>query len=125
MTCNEFIRNNRGINGGDDLPRDFLVSLYDNISKNEIKISSEAGGSADASPMLWSELNQQSRAPRGKMLEIPSIGELASEHIGVSLVGAVHRSPHVKWRLPMLRAHCLLSSVLHLYTGFKVLFAAS
>lgn len=75
MTCNEFIRNNRGINGGDNLPQDFLTSLYDNISKNEIKISSEGGGSAEASPILWAELNQQARAPRGKMLEISAHGE--------------------------------------------------
>lgn len=75
MTCNDFIRNNRGINGGDDLPREFLISLYDNISKNEIKISSEGGGSSDVSPMLWTELSQQSKAPRGKMLEIPSTGK--------------------------------------------------
>lgn len=75
MTCSEFIRNNRGINGGDNLPQDFLTGLYDNISKNEIKISSEGGGSAEASPILWTELNQQSRGPRGKMLEISSHGE--------------------------------------------------
>ena len=27
----DFIRNNRGINGGEDLPRDFLCNLYDKI----------------------------------------------------------------------------------------------
>lgn len=75
MTCNEFIRNNRGINGGDNLPQEFLTSLYDNISKNEIKISSEGGSPAEASPILWAELNLQSKAPRGKMLEISSHGE--------------------------------------------------
>ena len=72
MTCNEFIRNNRGINGGDNLPQDFLTSLYENISKNEIKISTEAVNTAEASPILWSELNLQSKSPRGQMLEVTS-----------------------------------------------------
>ncbi len=72
MTCNEFIRNNRGINGGDNLPQDFLTSLYENISKNEIKISTEAANTAEASPILWSELNLQSKSARGKMLQVTS-----------------------------------------------------
>ena len=70
MTCNEFIRNPRGINGGDNLPQDFLTNLYDNISKNEIKISTEAANTADVSPILWSELNLQSKSARGQMLEV-------------------------------------------------------
>ena len=72
MTCGEFIRNNRGINGGENLPQDFLTNLYDNISKNEIKISTEAASTAEISPILWSELNQQSRSARGQMLEVTS-----------------------------------------------------
>ena len=72
MTCTEFIRNNRGINGGDNLPQDFLTSLYENISKNEIKISTEAANTAEASPILWSELNLQSKSARGKMLQVAS-----------------------------------------------------
>ena len=42
MTCDEFVRNNRGINGGEDLPRPFLASLYSSIRRNEIRISSDA-----------------------------------------------------------------------------------
>lgn len=76
MTCSEFIRNNRGINGGDNLPQDFLTSLYDNISRNEIKISTEAAANtADVSPILWSDLNSQSKSPRGQMLEVTSHGK--------------------------------------------------
>lgn len=33
MTLDQFIRNNRGINGGADLPVEFLTNLY-----NEIKV---------------------------------------------------------------------------------------
>jgi len=42
MTADEFVRNNRGINGGEDLPRDFLRALYASIAADEIRISSEA-----------------------------------------------------------------------------------
>ena len=76
MTCSEFIRNNRGINGGDNLPQDFLTSLYDNISKNEIKISTEAANTAEASPILWSELNLQAKSARGQMLQVTSHSKL-------------------------------------------------
>ena len=78
MTCNEFIRNNRGINGGDNLPQEFLTSLYDNISRNEIKISTESANTAEVSPILWSELNLQSKAPRGQTLEVTSHGRTHS-----------------------------------------------
>jgi Sec7-like guanine-nucleotide exchange factor len=41
MTCDEFIRNNRGINGPKDapkdLPRDFLVELYHHFSERAIR----------------------------------------------------------------------------------------
>ena len=42
MTVDEFVRNNRGINGGEDLPREFLRALYVSIAADEIRISSEA-----------------------------------------------------------------------------------
>lgn len=52
MTADEFIRNNRGINGGEDLPVALLRSLYDSIRKNEIKIRS-TGETTDMSPVFW------------------------------------------------------------------------
>ncbi|EPS69736.1 hypothetical protein M569_05025 [Genlisea aurea] len=39
MTKADFIRNNRGIDGGKDLPEDYLGMLYDQIVKNEIKLN--------------------------------------------------------------------------------------
>jgi brefeldin A-resistance guanine nucleotide exchange factor 1 len=69
MTVDEFIRNNRGINGGEDLPQDFLRDLYHSISRNEIRISTESQAFAAASPVLWAEIKQQSEAPRGVRLE--------------------------------------------------------
>ncbi|KAJ8546039.1 hypothetical protein K7X08_018622 [Anisodus acutangulus] len=41
MTEEDFIRNNRRINGGNDLPREFLSELFHSICENEIRISSD------------------------------------------------------------------------------------
>lgn len=39
MTKADFIRNNRGIDDGKDLPEEYLGAIYDQIVKNEIKMS--------------------------------------------------------------------------------------
>ena len=76
MTCEEFIRNNRGINGGADLPHSFLRELYASISQNEIRISADqqqaaaaagpvSGGAPVVSAVLWTDLAQQALRPRG------------------------------------------------------------
>ncbi|XP_064935181.1 brefeldin A-inhibited guanine nucleotide-exchange protein 2-like [Musa acuminata AAA Group] len=41
MSPDDFIRNNRGIDDGKDLPEQFLRSLFDRISKNEIKMKED------------------------------------------------------------------------------------
>eukprot|EP01018_Ginkgo_biloba_P011843 Gb_04048 [translate_table: standard] len=41
MSKADFIRNNRGIDDGNDLPEDYLGSLYDRIVKNEIKMKDD------------------------------------------------------------------------------------
>ncbi|XP_011625421.1 brefeldin A-inhibited guanine nucleotide-exchange protein 1 [Amborella trichopoda] len=41
MSKADFIRNNRGIDDGKDLPEEYLGSLYDNIVKNEIKMNAD------------------------------------------------------------------------------------
>jgi brefeldin A-inhibited guanine nucleotide-exchange protein len=48
MTKEEFIKNNRGINESEDLPRDYLSAIYDEIASSEIKVrsSSPIGGSS-------------------------------------------------------------------------------
>jgi len=48
MTREEFIRNNRGINGGKDLPKAYLEHLYEDITTNEIRIVSAANNHASA-----------------------------------------------------------------------------
>lgn len=42
MSKADFIRNNRGIDDGKDLPEEYLGALYDQIVKNEIKMSSDS-----------------------------------------------------------------------------------
>ncbi|XP_076951950.1 brefeldin A-inhibited guanine nucleotide-exchange protein 2-like [Bidens hawaiensis] len=41
MSADDFIRNNRGIDDGKDLPAEYLKSLYERISKNEIKMKED------------------------------------------------------------------------------------
>jgi len=43
MTCEQFIRNNRGINDGEDLPPAMLKSLYEEIKQSEIQLQREIG----------------------------------------------------------------------------------
>ena len=80
MTCEEFIRNNRGINGGADLPHPFLRELYASISQNEIRISADqqASGLVLASPVLWTDLAQQAQSPRGTFFRAEGVVSLTS-----------------------------------------------
>lgn len=41
MTPEDFIKNNRGINDGQDLPEDYLTGIYDEIKSNEIVLDTE------------------------------------------------------------------------------------
>ena len=42
MSRSDFIRNNRGIDDGKDLPEVYLSTLYDQIVKNENKMSADS-----------------------------------------------------------------------------------
>ncbi|CAI9767979.1 unnamed protein product [Fraxinus pennsylvanica] len=62
MTEEDFIRNNRDINGGNDLPREFLSELYYSICKNEIRTMPEQGaGFAEMTPSRWIDLMHKSK----------------------------------------------------------------
>jgi brefeldin A-resistance guanine nucleotide exchange factor 1 len=41
MTVDQFVRNNRGINGGEDLPEDYLLDLYHQIKETQIQVQKE------------------------------------------------------------------------------------
>lgn len=38
MSVDDFIKNNRGIDDGKDMPEEYLKSLFERISRNEIKM---------------------------------------------------------------------------------------
>ncbi|XP_061368937.1 ARF guanine-nucleotide exchange factor GNOM-like [Gastrolobium bilobum] len=62
MTEEDFIRNNRRINGGNDLPREFLSEIYHSICKNEIRTTPEPGfGSPEMTPSRWISLMHKSK----------------------------------------------------------------
>lgn len=42
MTKADFVRNNRGIDDGKDLPEEYLGSIYEHIVKNEIKMNDDS-----------------------------------------------------------------------------------
>lgn len=62
MTEEDFIRNNRHINGGNDLPREFLSELYDSICKNEIRtIPDQSAAFPEMNPSRWIDLMHKSK----------------------------------------------------------------
>ncbi|KAE8792580.1 Pattern formation protein EMB30 [Hordeum vulgare] len=62
MSEEDFIRNNRHINGGNDLPREFLSELYYSICRNEIKTIPEQGaGCSEMSFSRWADLMFKSK----------------------------------------------------------------
>ena len=66
MTPEDFIKNNRGINDGQDLPIEYLTGIYDEIASNEIVLSSEREHAADLGIVAAPPTGLASRA--GKVL---------------------------------------------------------
>ena len=52
MTQEEFLRNNRGINGGKDLPHAFLEELYNEIKEKQIMVDNSV---TDATPVNYAD----------------------------------------------------------------------
>ncbi|KAF5748605.1 GNOM-like 2 [Tripterygium wilfordii] len=61
MTEEEFIRNNRQINGGNDLPREYLSELFHSISTNAITLFVQSGVPIEMNPSRWIELMNRSK----------------------------------------------------------------
>ncbi|KAJ0032016.1 hypothetical protein Pint_13148 [Pistacia integerrima] len=62
MTEEEFIKNNRAINGGKDLPREYLSELFHSIANNEITLFGKSGCPIDMNPSRWIELMNRTRS---------------------------------------------------------------
>ncbi|CAL4970854.1 unnamed protein product [Urochloa decumbens] len=56
MSKTDFIRNNRGIDDGKDLPEAYLGTLYDQIVKNEIKMSADSSVPQNKQPSSMMKL---------------------------------------------------------------------
>ncbi|KDO83030.1 hypothetical protein CISIN_1g035311mg [Citrus sinensis] len=62
MTEEDFIRSNGHINGGNDLPREFLSKLYHSICKNEIGTTPEqCAGFPEITQSCWIDLMRSLR----------------------------------------------------------------
>ncbi|CAA6666264.1 unnamed protein product [Spirodela intermedia] len=61
MTEEEFIRNNRAINGGKDLPREYLSELFQSISNNAITLFGQSGSAAEMASARWVDLVKRSK----------------------------------------------------------------
>ncbi|GLT56531.1 hypothetical protein SLA2020_295660 [Shorea laevis] len=62
MTEEDFIRNNRHINGGNDLPREFVSELYHSICENEIQmIPDQSASSAVMTSSHWINVMHKSK----------------------------------------------------------------
>ncbi|KAF8746178.1 hypothetical protein HU200_013413 [Digitaria exilis] len=76
MTEEDFIRNNRRINGGNDLPREFLSEIYYSICRNEIRTIPEQGaGCSEMSFSRWVDLIWKSKRTSAYIACDSSFGE--------------------------------------------------
>ncbi|KAG8077740.1 hypothetical protein GUJ93_ZPchr0007g6421 [Zizania palustris] len=62
MSEEDFIRNNRAINSGKDLPREYLSELFHSISTNAITVFSQAAATVEMTASRWADLVKRSRA---------------------------------------------------------------
>ncbi|KAI3711629.1 hypothetical protein L1987_70168 [Smallanthus sonchifolius] len=61
MTEDEFIRNNRAINGGQDLPREILSDLFQSIATKAITIFGQNGSVIEMNPSRWIQVMNRSK----------------------------------------------------------------
>jgi Sec7 domain len=74
MTLDDFVRNNRQINGGKDLPRWFLADIFESIAAVEIRMSDEAGIGA-LTDLHWDE---QLREMSARQQVLPSFSAIST-----------------------------------------------
>ena len=60
MTVDQFVSNNRGINAGENVPRQLLEGLYYTIKRKEIKMSGD-GLTGEVNDALWADLLMMSK----------------------------------------------------------------
>eukprot|EP00775_Hariotina_reticulata_P002968 gene2968-3253_t len=86
MEEEEFCRNLRGTNGGQDFPRPFLSAIYHSICKAPLRISDATGSTAVSGPSAgasWALMADRSHTPRGGALLLPSPGVQLGKGMGM------------------------------------------
>ena len=77
MKKNEFIKNNRGTNDGEDLPYEYLENLYDNIKEKQIQVDFDINdnmGNVDYSETsTWDALLKRSAADQAPAAFTPTV----------------------------------------------------
>ena len=69
MTLEQFIRNNRGTNGGKDWPRETLEAIFAGIVNDEIKLTDDAAPTL--TPSKWADMMRSCGGGKGRMLATP------------------------------------------------------
>jgi hypothetical protein len=75
MKLEEFIRNNRGINGGKDLPREYLENLYHEIKGKELMVDAAAtdiSGVPQGRPMYSDDASWMKLLRKGLADQVPA-----------------------------------------------------
>ena len=80
MKKEEFVRNNRGIDSGSDIPKEYLENLYDCIKSDEIQVNidiSDSAGKLGLDTMdiaSWNQLIKKSEADQAPAIFTPTTG---------------------------------------------------
>eukprot|EP00122_Pirum_gemmata_P008438 Pgem_evm1s7779 len=82
MTLNDFVKNQRGINGGGDFDRKYLEEIFNEIRNNEIVLKDEMTGEL-AEEYFWDELLLKSENEFYNEYECPRTGNYDREIFSV------------------------------------------
>ncbi|KAI3790197.1 hypothetical protein L2E82_03060 [Cichorium intybus] len=105
MTEEEFIKNNRAINGGNDLPREYLSNLFQSIASKAITIFGQTGSPIEMNPSRWIQLINKSK------LVLPYVTCGFNRRIGRDMF-AVIAGPSVA-TLSAIFEHCEDEEIIH------------
>jgi brefeldin A-inhibited guanine nucleotide-exchange protein len=98
MTKTDFIKNNRGINDGADLPEEFLNSIYDDIYANEIRMKDEVEAAI---------MNATAVPASGLAGALANVGrDLQREAYVAQSAGMAHKSEVYRKACPSRRSTC-------------------
>lgn len=88
MTLDDFLRNSRGINNGEDIPKWFMADIFNSIAAVEIRMSDEIGIGA-LTDLIWDEQVKHFKASRAELPTIESSLALEEELFMLSWEPAV------------------------------------